>query len=176
MKKKMDALTKAKLIYSGELMIFAIVFLVIAILKLTNVIKFNEVRSRVFNWITIFGGTWIIVDFFWALFSKKRRPRIALIDKIVHLPAGLYLVSFDLYCLITQSKDENLYKYGVTIVIGYLCLCYIFESIYHFFYPVPGLLDAITEEEVEENPDNSSNEEPEPIEEKPEEENNNEER
>ena len=163
MKKKMDALTKAKLFYSGELLLFAIVFLVIGILKITGVIKYNEIRSTIFNWITIFGGTWIIIDFFWALLSKKRRPKIALIDKIIHLPAGLYLVSFDLYCFISQTKDENVYKYGVAAVIFYLCLCYLFESIFHFFYPIPGLLDVVQEEEIK--PEDSSKEEPKEVEE-----------
>ena len=155
MKKKMDALTKAKLIYCAELFIFAIVFLVFCVLKWTGVMKFNSTRSTVFNWLTIFGGSWIIIDFFWAMFSKKRRPRISLIDKIIHLPAGLYLVTFDIYCFVNfanKPQDENVYRYGVAIVFTYLGLCYLFEAIYHFFYPVPGLLDAV--EEVDEEPKN----------------------
>ena len=157
MKKKMDALTKAKLFYSGELLLFAIVFLVIAILKFVNVIKYNSTRTTIFNWITIFGGSWIIADFIWALVSKKRRPKISLVDKCLHLPAGIYFIAFDLYCLIGKPQDENIYRYGVAIVLSYLCLCYLFESIYHFFYPVPGLLDAI--EETDEPEEGSSNEE-----------------
>ena len=54
MKKKLDALTKAKLIYSGELIIIAVIFLVVAILKLTGVIPYNSTRHLVFNWITLF--------------------------------------------------------------------------------------------------------------------------
>ena len=156
MKKKMDALTKAKLFYSGELMLFALVFLVFAILRFVGVINHSATRSLIFNWLTLFGGTWITIDFFWALFSKKRRPRIALIDKIIHLPAGLYLISFDLYCLIAKPQDQNIYRYGVAIVLSYLFLCYPFEAIYHFFYPIPGIYDAIQEvdekDETEEQP------------------------
>ena len=165
MKKNMDALTKAKLFYSGELLVFAIVFLVIAILKFVDVIHYNATRMTIFNWITIFGGTWMLVDFFWALFSKKRRPKIALIDKIIHLPIGLYLITFDLYCLISQTKDELFCRLGVAILLSYLFLCYTFEAIYHFFHPIPGLLDAVTE--VEEDK---------PEETEPKEENNNEEK
>lgn len=151
MKKKMDALTKAKLIYSGELLVFAVVFLVIAILKITGVIGGNSTRSTIFNWVTIFGGSWIIVDFIWAIVDKKRQKRIALIDKIIHLPAGLYLVSFDIYCFISKpAGDSPIYRYGVSIVLFCLFMCYTFESIYHFFYPIPGLLDAIEEVEVPE--------------------------
>ena len=54
MKKKMDFATKAKLIYSGELMLFALVFITLAILKVVGVIKYNEIRATIFNWVTIF--------------------------------------------------------------------------------------------------------------------------
>ena len=145
MKKKLDLETKAKLIYSGELMLFAVIFLVIAILKATKVIDTNPTRATIFNWITLFGGTWIIADFCWALFDKKRQKRIALIDKIIHAPAGIYLVSFDLYCLIAKPADTRVYQFGIPIVLGYLCLCYAFEAVYHFYHPIPGLLDAIEE-------------------------------
>ena len=142
MKKKLDMITKAKLIYSGELMLFFVLFLVIAILRITGVMGGNDVRSKIFNWVTIFGGTWLTIDFFWALFSKKRRSKIALIDKCLHLPAGLYLISFDIYCFVTNpAGTSNVYRYGVPIVLFYLCSCYLFESIYHFFKPVPGLLE-----------------------------------
>ena len=148
MKKKMDFATKAKLIYSGELLVFALVFLTIAILKVTNVFKYNGTRSTIFNWITLFGGTWLVADLLWALFDKKRQKRIALIDKIIHAPAGLYLISYDLFCLITKPEDPNVYQYGVSIVLGYLGLCYTFEAIYHFFYPVPGIIDAVEQEKA----------------------------
>ena len=148
MKKKMDFATKAKLIYSGELLIFALVFITLAILKFTNVIPFNDVRATIFNWVTLFGGTWLIADLIWAIFDKKRQKRIALIDKIIHAPAGIYLISFDLYCLITHPTDNQVYQIGIPIVLTYLGLCYIFEAIYHYKYPIPGLLEV--EEKVEE--------------------------
>ena len=95
MKKKMDFATKAKLIYSGELLLFALIFLTIAILKFTNVIPFNLTRATIFNWITLFGGTWLIADLIWALIDKKRQQRIAIIDKFLHVPAGVYLLTYD---------------------------------------------------------------------------------
>ena len=148
MKKKMDFATKAKLIYSGELLIFAIIFLTFAILKITNVFKYNSLRSTIFNWITLFGGTWLIVDLMWALFDKKRRKRIALIDKIIHAPAGAYLIAYDLYCLITKTDNETFHQIGVSIALLYLGSCYIFEAIYHFKYPVPGIIDAVEQEKA----------------------------
>ena len=158
MKKKLDALTKAKLIYSGELIIIAIIFLVIAILKITKVIPTNATRHLVINWITLFGGLWVITDFIWALASKKRRPKISLLDKCLHLPAGLYMVTFDLYCIISQTKDENILRFGFPIAIMYLCACYIFEGFYHFYHPIPGILAAVTEEEVPDNKEEQSEE------------------
>ena len=150
MKKKMDFATKAKLIYSGELLIFAIAFIVIAILKLTNVFKYNEVRATVFNWITIFGGAWVIADMIWALVDKKRQKRICIIDKIIHAPAGIYFITFDLYCLIAHP-GERFYQIGIPIVLFYLASCYIFESIYHYKHPIPGLLDELEEEKKEDS-------------------------
>ena len=154
MKKKMDFATKAKLIYSGELIIIAVAFIVIAILKLTNVFKYNETRSLIFNWITIFGGTWVIVDLIWAIVDKKRQKRICLLDKIIHAPAGIYFIAFDLYCLIAHP-GEMFYQRAIPVVLLYLAACYIFESIYHYKYPIPGLL----EEEIKENQEDSSREE-----------------
>ena len=151
----MDFATKAKLIYSGELMLFALVFITLAILKVVGVIKYNEIRATIFNWVTIFGGSWIIADFIWAVVDKKRQKRIALIDKIIHAPAGVYLITFDLYCFIVQP-DETVYKYGIPIVLAYLGLCYIFEGIYHFKYPIPGLIE---EEENNNQQEDSSEEE-----------------
>ena len=174
MKKNLDALTKAKLIYSGELIIIAIIFLVVAILKFTGVIPYNATRHLVLNWITVFGGTWVIVDFFWGLLSKKRRPKISLLDKALHLPAGIYLVTFDLFCIITRPENPMIYRFGFPIAISYLCLCYIFEGIYHFYHPIPGILDAVVEVD-EEEPKDASNEEA-PVEETPEEEKENEEK
>ena len=160
MKKNLDALTKAKLIYSGELIIIAVIFMVIAILKMTGVLPTNPTFRLVINWITLFGGTWVIIDFFWAIFSKKRRPKISLLDKILHFPAGIYIVTYDLYCIIAVTKDETILRFGFPIAILYLCACYIFEGIYHFYHPIPGLLAAVTEEEVpEENKENGEEKE-----------------
>lgn len=149
MKQKMDIETKAKLIYTIELGVFALVFITLAILKATGVIPTDPNRVRVFNWITLFGGTWLVVDFMWAFLSQKRQKRVSLLDKVLHLPAGFYLITFDIICLLGKQKDE-FYRYGIPIVLGYLGLCYIFEAIYHFWHPIPGLLDSLKEQEKKE--------------------------
>lgn len=149
MKKKLDFLTKAKLIYSGELLIFAIVFFVIALLEFLQVIKISNGHRQFFNWVTLFGGTWLIVDFFWATFSKKRRKKIAYIDKVLHLPLGLYLVTFDLFCLITQPTNHLVYQYGIPTALSYISVAYAFEAIYHYFHIIPAVLEMAKEEEEE---------------------------
>ena len=149
MKQKLDIETKAKLIYSIELGVFALIFITLAILKATGVIPTNPTRVLIFNWVTLFGGTWLVVDFMWAFLSQKRQKRVSLLDKILHLPAGFYLVAFDIICLLGKQKDE-FYRYGIPIVLGYLGLCYTFEALYHFWHPIPGLLDSLKEEEKKE--------------------------
>ena len=68
----------------------------------------------------------------------------------MHLPAGLYLVSFDIYCFVTNpAGNSDIYRYGVPIVLFYLSACYLFESIYHFYKPVPGLLEIEEMEKAE---------------------------
>ena len=154
MKQKMDIETKAKLIYSIELGVFALIFITIAILKVTGVIPTNATRVLIFNWVTLFGGTWLIVDFLWAILSQKRQKRVSLLDKVLHLPAGFYLIAFDIYCLVGKPDDPNVYRYGIPIVLGYLGLCYTFEALFHFWHPIPGLLDSLKEEEKPEVPNN----------------------
>ena len=146
MKKPLDAEKKAILFYSGELLLISIVALVIAILEWTQLIKISERHRLIFNWVTIFGGTWLIIDFLWAIFSKKRQKRVALIDKIIHLPLGIYLVSFDTYSFI-KNPDISLFQIGIPIALTYLSVCYMFESIYHYFKPIPGLIDAVNSDE-----------------------------
>lgn len=150
MKEKMDIETKAKLIYSIELGVFALIFLTLAILRATGVIPTNATRVLIFNWVTLFGGTWLVVDFLWAFLSQKRQKRVSLLDKTLHLPAGFYLIAFDIICLLGKQKDE-VYRYGIPIVLGYLGLCYTFEALYHFWHPIPGLLDSLKEEEKKED-------------------------
>ena len=75
MKKKISEETKVKLIYSGELLIFALVFAAIAILKVLKVIPHNPTRTLVFNFITLAGVTWGLTDFIWTMASKRKRAK-----------------------------------------------------------------------------------------------------
>lgn len=146
MKNQMSMTTKVKLIYLIELAAFAIVFLVIGILEIVGVIHIREIVLTIFNWITIFGGTWMIIDFIWTMTSKKRQKKNSRLDKALLLPLGLYLITFDLICLIGQIdkvEQYDVYKYGVASALLYIALIYSFEAVYHWFHPIPGLMEGI---------------------------------
>ena len=149
--KKVDPHRKIKLIYSGELLLFAVLFLVFGILKITKVMGYNETRRIVFNWITIFGGAWIITDLVWGLVSKKRRLRICLLDTFLALPVALFMISFDFISLIAKPTNDDFYIYSIGGAFLYISVIYFFQSIYHYFKPIPGLLDDEEEEQKVEN-------------------------
>jgi uncharacterized membrane protein HdeD (DUF308 family) len=132
---------KAKLIYSGELALFALVFAILGILMLTKVYPSSETRRTIFIWITLFGGAWAIADFFWTLCSKKHRKKASILDKILILPASVTLISYDLYALISQATTADLHTTIIGSVFLYLAVIYGFESVYHYAHPIPGLLD-----------------------------------
>ena len=148
--KKIDPQKKIKLIYSGELLLFAVLFLVFGILKITRVMGYNETRRIVFNWITIFGGLWGIADFVWGIASKKRRQRISLLDKILVLPLVLFIETFDFISLIAKPANDAFYINSIGIAFLYVACVYIFEAVFHYYYPIPGLLEE--EEQKEEKP------------------------
>lgn len=158
MKKKMSIEKKSKLLYSGELLIIAILFITLAILRCVGVIGYNATRITIFNWITIVGGAWLITDFVWLLVSKKRRAKNCVLDKILALPSGIYLIVFDILCFSKYTEDEAFFIFGIAIVFFYFGANYLFQSIYHWFYPIPSLLEAIKEEEeAEKAKENESN-------------------
>ena len=148
--KKIDKEKKVKLIYSGELLLFAVIFLVFGILKITKVMGYSETRRIVFNWITIFGGAWGITDFIWAICSKKRQQGISMIDKVLLLPLAIFIMTFDFISLIAKPANDNFYIYSVGAAFLYVAVIYTFESIYHYYKPIPGLFDDEEEPKVEE--------------------------
>ena len=82
MKKKIDELTKMKLIYSGELFLFAIVGAVLGTLFIVDVIHVKDWKKWVFTILTLIGGIYFVVDLIWSIVSKKKRKKVSLFDKI----------------------------------------------------------------------------------------------
>ena len=154
MKEKMSTEKKSILAYSVELLIFAVVFLAIGILKLTGVIPHNDTRRVVFNWITLVGGTIGIGDFIWYCFSDRRRARNFLPDKLAILALAIFMITYDLICLIGGNPSDDFCKYMLGGAICYVGVVYLFQGIYHYFKPVPGYLEdirkAIAEDEANE--------------------------
>lgn len=152
-KKKMDDLKKVKLIYSGELLLFAVVFIVIGILILTGVIAIKDWKRIGFSYLTLIGGAWIIADFIWTLSSKKRRAKKPLIDKILLLPPALVMISFDIYAfakgMVHSDVTSPLFAYFIGGDLCYLSLVYIFECVYHYKHPLPELIEAVKADEEE---------------------------
>lgn len=152
-KKKMDNVTKAKLIYSIELGAFSLLFLVLGLLKFFDVITLSEnYRSWWFPLITLLGGTWFITDLIWAIVSKKHREKSSLFDKSLLGPASLSTIIFDIYVLITGglNVDYNLYKYYSASLFIYISIIYAIQSIYHYKHPLPYLVNEIRKAEEEE--------------------------
>ena len=146
--KKLDKETKYKLIYSGELALFAVIFIVFSILKFTAVLGHNPTRALVFNWITIFGGAWGIADFVWAICSKKRQQRISLLDKFLLLPLSIFIITYDIICF-SVKPEPVFYSTMLGIAFAYVGVVYCFEAVYHFYHPIPGLLEDAAEEKDE---------------------------
>ncbi len=146
MKKKMSNETKIKLIYSGELVVIALIILVISILKFTGVMPTKQTRLLVYNIISLIGFVWIVVDFVWSIASKKRRQKTCFLDKFLMLPAGLYILFFDIMCFAKFfTYEEAIVQYSIAGILMYLAVIELFMAVYHWFKPVPQILEAIEE-------------------------------
>lgn len=162
-KKKMDELTKAKLIYTIELVVFSVVFLVIGILNILEIIYPKEWRASAVLYLTSIGGFIGIADFIWMLASKKRRAKGSLLDKALVVPATLFIAPLSIYQLANGITSFIPWQIGSGLC--YLSLVYIIEAIYHWYHPIPGLLEEETkkvdltkEPVIEENPSIQSEE------------------
>ncbi len=136
---------KNKLIYSGELVFFAVAFLVIGLLELLKVIVLSDRFQLIFKILTLVGATWLVTDFFWTLLNKKRRANNDLLDKIIMLPLAIYLYAYDIAGFVVARPYEY-YQIGVPIAFFYIACSYMFQGIYHYYKPIPLIVQAIEEE------------------------------
>ena len=148
-KEKMDPEKKYKLIFSLELIIIGVVAAVIAILRITNVLGDSETRLRIYNWITIFGGSWIVIDFILMFISPNHRAKNSMFDKMLNLPLGIGLIVFDIICFIHNSQPTDITRITASSLIMYLGVDYIIQGIYHYYRPLPAVLQAIEEAKKE---------------------------
>lgn len=147
-RKKIDELTKAKIIYTVELGLFAVVFLVLGILFIVGVIIANTWKQVLFLYATLIGGILLVADFLWATISRKRRKKVSLLDKSLLFPIALLLIAFDIYVLAVKLEDPLIFQYVIGADFLYLTVIYTVEAIYHWYHPVPGLLEPEKKEET----------------------------
>ena len=139
-------------IYTIELAVFSVVFLTLGILMLVGVLGNNSNFRLVFTYITLVGAALLVGDFLWAIFSPKRRKKVSLFDKILVLPAPITIVTLDIITLIKGVEEANdLHRLLVGIVFCYIAAVYLIQAVYHYFKPLPDLLEAARAEEEEEN-------------------------
>lgn len=144
----MNSEKKIKLFYSGELILIAIVFVVIAILQMTKVMTLSERFILIFKIVTLAGATWLTFDFIWTMVSEKKRAKSSLIDKTIILPLALYLYIFDIIGLATKQPYDY-YRFGLPAAFLFIATVYTFEGIYHYYRPIPAILEAIEEDRQE---------------------------
>lgn len=135
---------RIKWVYSGELLFIAVVFLVIGILELLKVITLKDRFQLIFKIVTLAGATWILVDFLWTLFSGKKRAKNSLMDKIMLLPLAIYLYVFDIVGFVSERPYEY-YQVGIPLALFYFSCAYIFQAIYHYYHPIPMVIQMIEE-------------------------------
>lgn len=150
----MDGLKKYKRLYSGELLVFSILFLILGILFLTGVIAVADWKRWAFAILTMLGGAWISFDFAWCLVSKKRRAKQAMIDKVLAVLMAFPVLVFDILAFsmgwVTSDEGVLYFRYVLGVALTYYGAVYLFEAIYHYYRPVPALLEAYEEEKAEE--------------------------
>ena len=60
-------------------------------------------------------------------------------------------MTFDFISLIAKPENDDFYIYSIGGAFLYISVIYFFQAIYHYYKPIPGLLEDEEEEEKEEN-------------------------
>lgn len=140
------AVKKYNKIYVIELFVIAAILVVLATLKITGIIGTSANFRHVFNIITLVASLWIISDFVWLCFSKKRQRRNSWFDKISLLPFAVAMIVVDIICLIHWNDDITYYSTFISIAFYYIALIYVAQGIVHIYKPSPAIVSAAIEE------------------------------
>lgn len=136
---------RTKLIFLAEYIFIGLVLLTLGLLRILDVIPFNSTRLLVYNIITTVGAAYLIFDFIWVIVSKKKKEKACMLDKILTLIPGLYLVVFNIICFAKLYDSLGFYQYSVGAVLLYAGLASLFMGIYHHYRPTKQILEAIDE-------------------------------
>lgn len=141
------SIKKFNKIYVIELFAIAAVIIALATLKLIGIIGKSQNFRHIFNIITLIAATWMIIDLVWLIKSKRRQRRNSWFDKITVIPFAIFLIVFDIICLI-HWQDENLSYFSLTVAIAfyYVSAVYIAQGIYHIRHPHPSIVEAAMDE------------------------------
>ena len=145
-------------IYVIELFVISAIIIALATLKLTGVIG-SSIRFRhIFNIVTTLGFIWIVGDFIWMVFSKKRQSKNSWFDKITLLPFAIALIVIDIIGFVCWNTETiSFFALYVSICFYYFAAVYIAQGVYHIYRPSPAMVQAAIEEykqrELEQNKD-----------------------
>ena len=146
---KEKILKKTRIIILVEYLIISAVIYTLGILKFLDIIKTNFNRLLAYNIITTVFALYLLFEFFWYLFSKKKRAKDDAIDRILPVPGACYMLVFAILCYINDYKgviDYHLVKYSVGAIMLYMATGSLTLGIYHFIKPGRQMLEAVEEE------------------------------
>ena len=143
---KNKILRKTKRTFLIEYLVIAVVLLVIAFLRMFDVIKYSANRLLAYNIITLLGFAYIYFDFFFSLFKKSRREKNCFLDKALSMIVATYLVVFDVLVLAKITTDMYFIKYSICAVLLYAAAMSLFLGIYHYFMPTHQILDLVDQQ------------------------------
>ena len=72
-------------------------------------------------------------------------------DKAMMLPLAIYLYVFDISGFVLQP-GYGYYQIGIPAAFFYIACAYAFQGIYHYYHPVPTVLEMIEEAQKPEKP------------------------
>jgi len=129
---------------------FSAVFITLGILELLGIIGNNKDWRLVFTYITMVGVAVFIFLTIFTLSNEKRRAKICILDRVMLMPAPVAVLFLDIMTL-AKGVDATLelHCYIIGIVFLYFGACYIFQAIYHYYFPLPILYE---EDEPEAKP------------------------
>jgi len=146
--KKLDEYTKVKLIYSGELVFFAILFLVLGTLQLVGVIVPGERFLNIFKFVTLAGSAYLLFDFFFSCFNKQRRAKVCMVDKCSTVILPPYTITIDILLLSKNEYVLNNARFFIGPLFIAFSMIYLFQGIYHWYRPLLELFEDDEKKEV----------------------------
>ena len=149
MKKKITPEQKYKLIYSGELAIVAVIAIVLGILFLLEILGRRDHTPIAYTVLTLTGAAWILFDFFWTTFSKERKAKKSYLDRILNLPLAIGLIIFDVYAIVNGLSQPQYPSKFISIFMFYIALNTLFQAIYHYYKPIPEIIEMIEQDKIE---------------------------